>query len=136
MKEMITMSKHFYPAVFAEEETGYSVCFPDLDGCFTEGDTLEEAYEMAFDAIGLYLQQQDGRFVFPKSSNPKNIKTENNEFVALIEFNDMEYMKKHDNKAVKKTLTIPSWLNSQAESANAPFSRILQDGLKDYLGVR
>ena len=130
------MSKHFYPAVFTEEETGYSVCFPDLDGCFTEGDTLDEAYEMAFDAIGLYLQQQDGGFVFPKSSNPKNIKIKNNEFIALIEFNEMEYLKKHDNKAVKKTLTIPSWLNSQAENANAPFSRILQDGLKDYLAIR
>jgi len=130
------MSKHFYPAVFTEEETGYSIHFPDLDGCFTEGDTLDEGYEMAFDAIGLYLQQQDSGFVFPKSSNPKNIKINENEFIALIEFDEMEYLKKHDNKAVKKTLTIPSWLNSQAENANAPFSRILQDGLKEYLGVR
>ena len=130
------MSRHFYPAVFTEEKTGYSVCFPDLDGCFTEGDTLDEAYEMAFDVIGLYLQQQDGGFVFPESSNPKNINIENNEFIALIEFNELEYIKKHDNKAIKKTLTIPSWLNSQAENANAPFSHILQEGLKDYLAIR
>ena len=129
------MPKYYYPAIFIEEDTGYSVRFPDLDGCFTEGDTLDEVYEMAFDAIGLHLQQQDGRFVFPKSSNPKQIKANDNEFVALVEFDDVEYLKKHDNKAVKKTLTIPSWLNHQAERANAPFSQILQQGLKEYLHI-
>ena len=129
------MSKHYYPAIFTEESDGFSIRFPDLDGCFSEGDTLDEAYEMAFDAIGLFLQQKNGNFIFPKSSNPKDIKLEKNEFVALIEFDEMEYLTKHDNKAVKKTLTIPSWLNKQAENANAPFSRILQDGLKEFLGV-
>jgi len=127
------MHKHYYPAVFTEENDGFSVRFPDIAGCFSEGDTLDEAYEMAFAAIGLFLQQHDGSFTFPKSSNPKDIEVKINEFVALIEFDEMEYLKKHDNKAVKKTLTIPSWLNSQAENANAPFSKILQEGLKEYL---
>jgi len=135
MRGWFEMLKYYYPAVFTEEETGFSVRFPDLDGCFTEGDTLDEAYEMAFDAIGLFLQQQDGGFVFPNSSNPKHIETDSNEFIALIEFDEMEYLKKHDNKSIKKTLTIPSWLNSQAENANAPFSHILQEGLKEYLGI-
>jgi len=129
------MSKHYYPAIFTEESEGFSIRFPDLDGCFSEGDTLDEAYEMAFDAIGLFLQQKDKNFIFPKSNNPKDIKLEKNEFIALVEFDEMEYLIKHDNRAVKKTLTIPSWLNKQAENANAPFSRILQDGLKEYLGV-
>jgi len=129
------MSKYYYPAVFTEEETGFSVRIPDLDDCLTEGDSLDEAYEMAFDAVGLYLQQQDGNFVFPKSSHPKDIVLEENEFAALIEFDEIDYLRKHDNKAVKKTLTIPSWLNSKAENANAPFSQILQEGLKKYLGV-
>ena len=130
------MPKYYYPAIFTEEDEGYSVRFPDLDGCFTEGDTLDEAYEMAFDAIGLYLQQQNGRFIFPKSSNPKQVKADDNEFIALIEFDDVEYLKKHDNKSIKKTLTIPSWLNHQAENANAPFSQILQQGLKEYLHIQ
>jgi predicted RNase H-like HicB family nuclease len=132
---MIRVAKHYYPAIFTEENTGYSVRFPDLDGCFTEGDTLDETYEMAFDAIGLFLQQQDGRFTFPKPSDPKRIHTTEAEFVALIEFDDVTYMQKHDNRAVKKTLTIPSWLNHQAEKANAPFSQILQQGLKAYLHI-
>lgn len=129
------MSKYYYPAIFTDEDLGYSVRFPDLDGCFSEGDTLDEAYKMAFDAIGLYLLQQDGSFIFPKSSNPKYIKTAKTEFVALIEFDDMAYLKKHDSKAFKKTLTIPSWLNHRAEKANAPFSQILQQGLKEYLYI-
>jgi len=129
------MSKYYYPAIFTEEDEGYSIHFPDLEGCFTEGDSLDEAYKMAFDAIGIFLQQQDGVFSFPMSSNPKDIKLNANEFIVLIKFDEMEYLKKHDNKAVKKTLTIPSWLNNQAENVNAPFSRILQDGLKEYLGV-
>lgn len=130
------MAKHFYPAVFLEEDVGYSVRFPDLDGCFTEGDTLDEAYQMSVEAIGLYLEQQDGGFIFPKSSNPKRVETGDKEFVVLIEFDELEYVKRHDNKAVKKTLTIPSWLNHQAEKANAPFSQILQQGLKEYLNIQ
>ena len=129
------MPKYYYPAIFTEEDLGYSVRFPDLDGCFSEGDTLEDAYEMAFDAIGIYLQQQDGKFIFPVSKDPKHIDTNKNEFVAIIEFDEDEYLKKHDSKAVKKTLTIPSWLNHKAEKANAPFSQILQQGLKEYLHI-
>jgi len=136
VKGSINVAKYYYPAIFTEEEFGYSIRFPDLDGCFTEGETLDEAYKMAVDAIGLYLQQQDGKFSFPIGSNPKQIEADDNEFIALIEFDEMEYLKKHEKKSVKKTLTIPSWLNSQAENANAPFSRILQEGLIEFLGVR
>jgi len=127
------MPKQYVPAVFCEEDSGYSVRFPDLDGCFTEGDTLDEAYEMAFDAIGLYVEQPDGGFALPECSNPNQFALSDNEFIALIEFDSLEYLKKHGNRAVKKTLTIPSWLNYQAEKAKAPFSQILQEGLKDYL---
>ena len=126
------MKKHFYPAVFHAETEGYSVSFPDLSGCFTEGDTLDEAYEMATEAIGLYVEN-NSVFHFPQSSNPKNIKCGKDDFVVLIEFDELEYRKKHDNRAVKKTLSVPSWLNAKAEEAGAPFSQILQEGLKNYL---
>ena len=101
------MNKYFYPAVFTTEKNGYSVYFPDLEGCFTEGDTIEEAYEMAIDAIGLYTEVNENKFDYPKASNPKDIKLNDNEFLMLIEFNESEYVKKHSNKAVKKTITIP-----------------------------
>ena len=125
---------HFYPAVFKREDVGFSVRFPDLDGCFTEGDALEEAYEMAISAIGLYLKDESsGNFNFLPGSNPKSIDLSEDEFVVLIEFNEREYLRKYDSRAVKKTLSIPAWLNAKAEDANAPFSQILQEGLKNYL---
>lgn len=129
------MSKHFYPAVFTKEETGYSVRFPDLEGCFTEGDTIEEAYDMAVEAMGLYLKQSEGVFSFPKAQDVNNIKTSANETVVLIEFDELEYMKKHNSRAVKKTLSIPQWLNTLAEQNNVNFSQVLQNALKQQLNV-
>ncbi|MEE0929468.1 MAG: type II toxin-antitoxin system HicB family antitoxin [Acutalibacteraceae bacterium] len=130
------MSKHFYPAIFTKEDTGYSVRFPDLEGCFTEGDTLEEAYNMAVEAVGLYLEGDTvGAFNFPKTQDLSNISTLVNETVVLIEFDEVEYMKRHSNKAVKKTLSIPQWLNTLAEENNINFSQVLQMALKERLNI-
>lgn len=129
------MIKHLYPAVFTEEQDGYSVVFPDFDGCFSEGDTIEEAYEMAIDALGLYLEDSAKTFEYPQASNPKNIRTEENEFIVMIEFDMVEYMKKHNNRAVKKTLTIPEWLNDMAIRENVNFSNILQNALIEQLNL-
>jgi antitoxin HicB len=132
------MSKHLYPAVFTEEKDGgYSVTFPDFQGCFSEGDTLEEAYEMAFDALGLYLQDEDIKnFEYPKASNPKEIKTLENEVIVMVEFDIMEYLKKHSNRAVKKTLSIPEWLNDIAVRENVNFSQTLQNAIIEQLSIR
>ena len=126
------MKKIYYPAVFHPEEIGYSVTVPDIPGCFTQGDTLQEAVEMASDAIGLCLE---GGETF-KASLPNDIRCESGEFVALIEFDQIAYFKKHDTKAVKKTLTIPSWLNSLAEEQHINFSSLLQAALKERLNVK
>jgi len=123
------MSKHFYPAVFTPEETGYSVSFPDLPGCFTESDTLEEAYEMAFAALGLYLQTAEGAFVYPPAGSPADIVCENGAFVALVEFDEMEYRRRHGMHLVKKTITIPAWVNASAEKMGINFSATLTDTL-------
>lgn len=129
------MAKHFYPVIFHKEETGsYSVFVPDLPGCNTEGETLDEAYEMVADAIGLYLEGIKEE-EYPVRSDPKMITVEENEFVALVEFNKLEYDKKYNTKAVKKTLTIPAWLNEYAEKENVNFSGVLQDALKSKLNV-
>ena len=90
---------------------------------------------MAASAIGLYAQQDDGKFEFPKASAPNSITLEKNEFLVLVEFNLIEYLKNTSDKAVKKTLTIPSWLNNLAEQNNVNFSNILQNALKEYLNV-
>ena len=126
---------YYYPAIFTAEDVGFSVRFPDFPGCYTQGDTIEEAYRMSMSAIGLYIQNEDGNFVFPKASAPNNIALEKDEFLVLIEFNLIEYLKNTSDKSVKKTLTIPSWLNSLAEQNNVNFSNVLQNALKEQLNV-
>ena len=126
---------YYYPAIFTTEDVGFSVRFPDLPGCYTEGDTIEDAYKMAISAIGLYIQNEDDNFVFPEASAPNSITLEKDEFLVLIEFNLIEYLKNTSNKSVKKTLTIPSWLNNLAEQNNINFSNVLQNALKEQLNV-
>lgn len=131
------MKKFIYPAIFEAEEEGYSVFFPDLQGCNTEGDTLEEALEMAKDALSLYIfSLAEDKKEIPKASSPSKFKAESeNGFVSVIEFDLIEYRKKYDKKAVKKTLTIPNWLNIMAEESNINFSNVLQKALKKELKV-
>ena len=126
---------YYYPAIFTKEEVGFSVSFPDLPGCYTEGDTIEEAYRMSTSAIGLYAQNESGDFVFPNASEPGDITLDEDQFLVLVEFNLLDYLKNTSDKAVKKTLTIPSWLNNLAEQNNVNFSNILQNALKEYLNV-
>ena len=123
------LKKLFYPAIFTpEDDGGYSVAFPDMDGCFTQGETIEEAYEMAFDALGLEIEfLESEKRTIPSPSAPNAINK--NEFVAIIEFDMLEYQKKHNSKAVKKTLTIPQWLNEEAMAKNINFSQVLQEAL-------
>jgi predicted RNase H-like HicB family nuclease len=131
------MKKYIYPAIFHPEEVGgFSVSFPDLPGCFTEGDTIEESFEMAKDALGIYLSHlEDNDLPIPLFDGPKAIKENEMDFVALIEMDMTQYRKEHNNKAVKKTLTIPQWLNIRAEREGINFSSVLQEALKERLGA-
>jgi len=131
------MNQLFYPAVFQPEENGgFSVFFPDIEGCNTQGETVEESYKMAFDALGIVLSYlEDEHLPIPKVSAPQDIKLENGQYVAVIEFDMLEYKKRTGTQAVKKTLSIPSWLNVEAEKAGINFSAILQNALKEQLGL-
>lgn len=131
------MAKYVYPAVFTHEaEGGYSINFPDIKNCFTSAPTLEEGIEMAADVLclTLYGMEEDG-VTPPAPSDVRNIHTEENELTTLIRCDTVEYRKFFDNKAVKKTLTIPSWLNTMAEKQGVNFSMILQNALKAELHI-
>ena len=127
------MHKIFYPAVFHPEDVGFSGRVPDIDGCFSEGDTMEEAAEMTFDAIGLCLEECEAP---PAASSLTDIHVENGDFLVLVPFDRLAYMKKHDAHAVKKTLTIPAWLNTMAEEQHINFSSVLQRALKQQLKIQ
>lgn len=128
-------TKYLYPAVFTKEECGYSVIFPDLD-IATSGETLEESIDMAKDALCLYLYDlEEQKAEIPPATDILNIACQNGEFSSLIECDTLEYRKFFNNKAVKKTLTIPAWLNTMAEREEINFSALLQQALKTELRI-
>jgi predicted RNase H-like HicB family nuclease len=126
--------KYVYPAVFTLSDEGYAVEFPDLPGCFTCGDTLANAIEMAEDASELWLSEAErvGREI-PEAT--KSLSAEAPSFINYVCADTEAYHRKHDNRAVKKTLTIPAWLNHAAEEAHLNFSGVLQEALKSQLNI-
>ena len=125
------MAKYVYPAIFTPEEKGFSVYFPDLEGCYTCGDDLQNALMMAEDVLAfvLYDLEREGK-VIPKASKLSDVIVERSEeFVNYIVCDTIEYAKRHNGKAVKKTLTIPAWLNEAAMKAEINFSQVLQEAL-------
>jgi antitoxin HicB len=117
-------------------EGGYTVTFPDLPGCITEGDNLKHATEMAIDAMsGWILVSQEDKDKIPEPSEPDNIKLNNDEILVYIPTNIIDYKKKINKKAVKKTLTIPGWLNKEAEEAHINFSSVLKEALINKLNL-
>ena len=102
------MNKLFYPSIFhIAEEGGFWVTFPDLPECMTQGDDMQNAYEMAVDALGLALisRKQEHQEI-PVPSQPKDINVSKNEYCIIIEFDMLAYQKRNNSKAVKKTLTM------------------------------
>lgn len=125
------MAKYAYPAIFTPEDDGtFSINFPDLEGCYTCGDSLEDGIEMAEDALALVLYgyEKDNRTI-PIPSSPSTFTLSENEFVNYIACDTMAYRKRYSNKAVKKTLTIPEWLNESASALGLNFSQVLQEAL-------
>ncbi len=130
-------TKYVYPAVFTpEKDGGYSILFPDLEGCFTCGDDLIDGMQMAEDvlALVLYGYEKEDREI-PVPSKRQHIKLQGKEFVNYVACDTMEYRKRYNNKAVKKTLTIPAWLNEKASSMNINFSQVLQEALMKKTGM-
>ena len=127
---------YIYPSIFSFDNDGISVEFPDLEGCFTCGDTTQEAITNAKEAMGLHLfgMEEDNETI-PTPTDIKDIKLEDNQSIVLIEVYMPIIREAINNQSVKKTLTIPRWLNNLAEKNNINFSQLLQSALKDILNV-
>lgn len=130
------MAKYVYPAIFTPEEGGFSIRFPDFESCYTSAVTLAEGMEMANDVLclTLYGLEEDSGEI-PQASGVNELKTTGNEFVSLVACDTIEYRKFYDNRAVKKTLTLPAWLNTMAERQGINFSMTLQTALKQELNI-
>lgn len=129
--------RYIFPALLDYAEDGISVEFPDLPGCLTCGDSEEDALRKAKEAMALHLygMEQEGESI-PEPSKVKSIAAEDNQAVLLVEVWMPPFRHDIENKAVKKTLTIPKWLDDLAQENNVNFSHLLQDALKKYLGVK
>ena len=131
------MAKYVYPAIFHpnEDDGSITVTVPDLPGCITEGKDLADAIFMAEDAISMWLWAAENKNeVIPAATVLQSVEAPR--FINYVYADTDAYRKKNDARAVKKTLSIPSWLNTMAEEAGVNFSQILQEALKARLGVQ
>jgi len=125
--------KVYYSAIFEKGTDGYyGVRFPALDGCFSGGETFTEAYENAQEALGLYITTLETRGKKIPLDDIENVKLNHTEKLAVVISDLKKYRKK---KSIKKTLTIPYWLNELAEKKHINFSGVLQEALRKRLDV-
>lgn len=124
----LTYPACFYPCL--EKMGGYTVEVPDLPGCVSEGDTLADAILMATDAASGWVldELEDGKNA-PPASPLESIVPESGGFVNMLVLDMDTYAEKYGDKAVRKNLTIPAWLNTFAENNHINFSQVLQDSL-------
>ena len=126
--------KYVYPAILYPDDDKVGVTVPDLPGCHTYGNDKADALFMAKDALEMWLWNAENTCCpIPLASD--NLAIKYGETLTMIAADSDEYSKANETRSIKKTLSIPSWLNYQAEKANAPFSQILQQGLKEYLNI-
>ena len=133
---MNVKDKYIYPAIFDFDNDGITVTFPDLPGCITCGDCQEEAFRNAKEVLELYMYglEQDEEEI-PEPSQINLIKTEDTQSIVLIDIWMIPVRDQMKNRFVKKTLTIPKWLNDIAMENKVNCSAILQSALKEYLGI-
>jgi len=122
-----------FPAIFHPNEDGsITITFPDLPGCTSEGKDVTDAMRMARDGLALYLDTQDMLGMEAAHvSNTLSIPTEPGEYVTLIDADPDIYRRQRLNKAIKRTLSIPEWMDVAANQAGLSLSKVLQDALAE-----
>ena len=125
-----------YIAVFAYYEEGISITFPDLPGCVSFGKDEEDGMKHAKEVLMLHLwgMEQD-KDEIPEPSSLRSIEVQKDEVLTMVEVFMPPFREKQNSKFIKKTLSIPNWLNTEAENKGVNFSKVLQNALIEYLGV-
>ena len=127
--------KYVYPAILTPEDGAYNVDFPDLPGCYTCGDDLADALHMANDALSLWLcRSEEKNSPIPAAS--RTVEAPEGSTVSLILADTDQYRRRmYPERSVRKTLTIPAWLNEAAEARSVNFSQVLQEALRERLSL-
>lgn len=125
--------KQAYPVIITKDKDFFVASIPDFE-TGTQGESLAEAIEMARDAIGMCgCYMQDEKKDIPIPTDIGNVTKEASDILTLVDVDFDEYRKKHEMRTVRKNVTIPSWLNEEAELANINFSALLQKAIKAEL---
>lgn len=140
-REGIIMKK-IYPVIFTQTKKAVLVEVPDME-ILTEGKDLTDAIDMARDAVGLMgISLEDDGLDIPEPTSLEKIDPstgtfagEGDSIVSLVDIDFLYYRRKLDNKAVRRNVTLPNWLNQEADMANINVSKVLQDALMQKLGV-
>lgn len=129
--------RYSFVAIFDIADDGISIEFPDLPGCLPCADTLDEAVDNAREALGLHLWglEQDNEEI-PTPTTIQNIKLNTNQIPAVIDVFMPSFRDKINNRFVKKTLSLPAWLADLADKDGVNCSKIFQNALSEYLGVK
>lgn len=125
-----------YIAVFAYYDEGISITFPDLSGCVSFGKDEDEAIKCAKEVLMLHMwgMEQDGDII-PNPSSLRDLTLASGELPVMIDVFMPPFREKQNNRFIKKTLSIPYWLNAEAENKGVNFSKVLQRALMEQLGV-
>ena len=128
---------YVYPVLFKPNSSGgYIVTVPDVPGCVTGGKTLEESMRLVKDALcGCLCVLEDENETPKAATSPDKLKVENGEFVVLIDVDTIKYRSEHNRKSIRKNVSLPAWLNTMAEQNRINCSKVLQEALREKLGV-
>ena len=128
--------KYIYPAIFTEEKDGVLVDFPDLPNCYTDGATIEEAFENAEDALALALWhlEEEGADI-PVPSAPAALTVPKSASVALVRADTLPVRQMNDTRTVRKNVILPSWMDTLARERNINFSKLLQNAIRKECGI-
>ena len=125
-----------FPAILSYNDDGISIEFPDLPGCLPCAGTTEEAVANARDAMGLHLWGMEADSdPIPTPTSITELDLQPNEIPLMVEAFMPPIREKQNNRYVKKTLSIPAWLNAEAERLGVNFSQLLQSSLKEHIGA-
>ena len=128
--------KYVYPALFAKEDESIIVTFPDLEDTFTDGATMQEAFENAEDVLNLMLwNREEEKDDIPMPSSPEQITVPQEATLAMIKADTLAYRKLHDQKTIRRSITIPSWLDTLARERNINFSQLMQNAIRRECGI-
>jgi len=133
--------KTVYPVLFTKTESNILVEVPDLE-ILTEGKDVNDAIEMARDAIELTIvSMEDNKKEVPKPSDMLDVNSgtfseDGTTVISFVDADPDEYRRKIDTRVVRKNVSLPSWLNYEADKAGINVSRVLQEALMNVLGVQ